>query len=381
MADSTNEKYMLTRDSLRSDLYGDFNSIENLEFLQEVLNTNPQLSAIINKHGQVVLSNTRTVKMAGIENVEQLIGKRPGEVFSCLHMNDTTAGCGTSESCRFCGILQTLKQSQAQSEKITNECRITTHENGRLVSHDFNVSCSPVFFNNEMYTLMNFMDIGSEKRGAVLENVFFHDILNRLGGLSGIIQVIKTENNQQDLREYIDLLETIGEMMIEEIQSQRYLKAAENANLMLNFQEHAAFDIIESVRRQIAFHPVMNSLNMTLDPICIDFKLKTDSTLLKRILLNMTKNAAEATPENGTISIHCSKKSGRVLFSVNNPGMIPRDVQLQIFQRSYSTKGHGRGLGTYSMKLFGENYLKGKVYFTSDEKSGTTFTIELPVDS
>jgi sensor histidine kinase regulating citrate/malate metabolism len=61
-------------------------------------------------------------------------------------------------------------------------------------------------------------------------------------------------------------------------------------------------------------------------------------------------------------------------------GTIPEDVRLQIFQRSFSTKGSGRGLGTYSMKLFGENYLHGRVYFRTNEKQGTTFTIELPLE-
>jgi K+-sensing histidine kinase KdpD len=380
MANGSNDKYLLTHDTLRPDLYGNFNSIENLEFLQEVLNSNPHVSAIINKNLQVVLANMHMVKMTGIKNIEQIIGKRPGEALSCLRNDESATGCGTTESCQLCGISQTIVQSQAQSKKITNECRITTNENGRLAFYDFKATCSPVFFNGEMYTLLNLIDIGSEKRSAVLENVFFHDMLNRLGGLSGIIHVIKTENNQQDLTEYIDVLETIGEMIIEEIQSHRYLKAAESDSLILNIQEYSAFDIIESVRRQFTFHPVMNSLTMTLDPGCADFKLKTDSTLLKRILLNMAKNAAEATPENGTIVIYCKKKSGIALFSISNKGMIPRDVQLQIFQRSYSTKGIGRGLGTYSMKLFGENYLKGKVYFTSNEKNGTTFTIELPLE-
>ena len=60
------------------------------------------------------------------------------------------------------------------------------------------------------------------------------------------------------------------------------------------------------------------------------------------------------------------------VFRVNNPGVIPANIRTQIFQRSFSTKGHGRGLGTYSMKLFGENYLNGKVYFQSNEKQGTT---------
>jgi sensor histidine kinase regulating citrate/malate metabolism len=50
---------------------------------------------------------------------------------------------------------------------------------------------------------------------------------------------------------------------------------------------------------------------------------------------------------------------------------------MQLFQRSFSTKGNGRGIGTYSIKLLTENYLKGKVSFFSNEEEGTVFSIEL----
>jgi sensor histidine kinase regulating citrate/malate metabolism len=52
---------------------------------------------------------------------------------------------------------------------------------------------------------------------------------------------------------------------------------------------------------------------------------------------------------------------------------MPRAVQLQIFQRSFSTKGNGRGLGTYSMKLLSERYLNGRVTFKSSSRDGTVF--------
>jgi signal transduction histidine kinase len=55
------------------------------------------------------------------------------------------------------------------------------------------------------------------------------------------------------------------------------------------------------------------------------------------------------------------------------------EVQLQIFQRSFSTKASsGRGIGTHSMKLLGERYLGGRVEFTSRDGEGTTFRITLP---
>jgi len=52
--------------------------------------------------------------------------------------------------------------------------------------------------------------------------------------------------------------------------------------------------------------------------------------------------------------------------------------QLQIFRRSFSTKGIDRGMGTYSMKLLTE-YLQGEVSFTSSEENGTLFVARYPL--
>lgn len=54
-------------------------------------------------------------------------------------------------------------------------------------------------------------------------------------------------------------------------------------------------------------------------------------------------------------------------------------TQKLVFQRSFSTKGEGRGLGTYSMNLIVRKYLRGKIDFLTGEKEGTTFYIGLPV--
>lgn len=63
---------------------------------------------------------------------------------------------------------------------------------------------------------------------------------------------------------------------------------------------------------------------------------------------------------------------------MHNPTLIPGSVQLQIFQRSFPTKGPGHGLGTYSMKFISERYLNGQVYFESNAENGTTFFAEFP---
>lgn len=63
---------------------------------------------------------------------------------------------------------------------------------------------------------------------------------------------------------------------------------------------------------------------------------------------------------------------------MNNVGVMPQDVQSHVFTRSYSTKGAGRGLGTYSIKLITETFLRGEAGFESTAGGGTTFTVRLP---
>ena len=103
--------------------------------------------------------------------------------------------------------------------------------------------------------------------------------------------------------------------------------------------------------------------------------LKTDPLLLSRVLGNMVINALEATPKGETIKIWTQlTENSEVRWEVWNPAPIPDKIKKRIFQRYFSSKpGHGRGLGTYSIKLFGETYLNGRVRFESSEHSGTRF--------
>jgi signal transduction histidine kinase len=74
-----------------------------------------------------------------------------------------------------------------------------------------------------------------------------------------------------------------------------------------------------------------------------------------------------------------SLRDDGVQFSVRNPGVIPPEVQLQLFQRSFSTKGANRGLGTYSVKLLTERYLGGRVWLNSNPDDGTVFHVWYPL--
>jgi signal transduction histidine kinase len=63
---------------------------------------------------------------------------------------------------------------------------------------------------------------------------------------------------------------------------------------------------------------------------------------------------------------------------VHNAGFISPEVRAQMFQRSFSTKGQGRGLGMYGVRLLTGNYLGGRVECMSSRDSGTTLLVILP---
>jgi signal transduction histidine kinase len=139
-----------------------------------------------------------------------------------------------------------------------------------------------------------------------------------------------------------------------------------------------SIESIGSVINIISSHEVGHNKIVLIAEDSYDTEFMTDRSLLQRIILNLLKNALEATPYEGIVLAGSEYRGGNIRFWVRNEGVIPHHVQMQIFKRSFSTKGKGRGLGTYSVRLLAENYLKGKTGFISNEKEGTVFFVDLP---
>jgi signal transduction histidine kinase len=132
-------------------------------------------------------------------------------------------------------------------------------------------------------------------------------------------------------------------------------------------------DVIELYEGQ----EVARKRTLKIDDEAIKVSFISDATLLRRILGNMVKNALEASPEGYTVTMGVDKSATGFNFWVHNATVISASYRQRIFQRDFSTKGSGRGLGTYSMKLLGR-FLSGDVSFESSVQGGTRFTLGLP---
>ena len=361
-------------------LLADKRSIESIEQFRELLNSLPFVAAILNKQRQIIFTNDVLLEVLGGVTIDDILGKRPGEALSCINAFKESGGCGTSEHCKVCGVVRTVLESQNSGKKVIQESRITSLVNGEEVSADYRVSATPFHWNKQEFTILTLSDISHEKRRRALEKIFFHDIINKAGSLTGFIDMLKDIKDTGKIQDYLKLAGTLSDELTEEILAQRSLLAAESGELELEFNTVKSLNILQNIVDQILNHYVALNRQIEIHQKSVNIEFRTDPVLLNRILTNMLKNALEATPEKDKVFIGCESENGKIVFWVHNDRVMPEEVKLQVFQRSFSTKGSNRGLGTYSIKLLGEKYLKGSVYFKSEADFGTRFYLELSVE-
>jgi len=351
--------------------------IEHLPMIHQLVDIVPEAFLILNKQRQIVFCNATFAEMLSAPE-EDIHGLRPGEALKCIHANETGGGCGTTEYCVYCGAVNAIMNSQNDHADFkTEECRIVGEDG--TTSYTFRVWAKNLTVDDEDYTIFIARDISGEKRRAVLEKIFFHDIMNTAGGINGVIQLLRNAD-RNELNELVDLVQNASQTMVEEINAQREILAAESGELTPHSTELKSKEILESVRGIYIKHEAAAGKSIRVADNCDDVVFKSDDRLLKRVVGNMVKNALEAEPRGTTITIDAKINGDAVDFNVHNPSVMPDAAKKQVFQRAYSTKGEGRGLGTYSIKLLGEKFLKGKASFTSEHGLGTIFSFTLPLE-
>ena len=346
-------------------------------FLEHLTKAVPCVLLILNPERQIVYKNQRTIDLLGTSAIEEMLGKRPGEVIRCVNASKSLGGCGTTEFCRECGTVNSALQSQAEGATVVKECRISTVSGG---AYEFRIWASPYRHGERDFTLFTLLDISNEKRRHALERTFFHDINNMLSVVVGYSQLLEGTTDEAIASEYIKTIIMAGNQLVEEIASHKRLLQAENGDLAVTISMIEPLSLLREVMNVFSMNEDLKDREIILDESSEGVEIATDHVLLRRVLENMLKNALEATVAGKKVQLTCKRSQSSLVFSVHNPSYMPQPVQHQIFRRSFSTKGKGRGIGTYSMKLFGEKYLKGKVWFSSTEDKGTTFYFSLPIE-
>jgi signal transduction histidine kinase len=116
-------------------------------------------------------------------------------------------------------------------------------------------------------------------------------------------------------------------------------------------------------------------VELTIDPPHPDPPIETDPQHLKRIFLNLLRNAAQAQPDRGRISISWQKSERGVAVTFTDAGEgIPPEAQERIFEPFFTTRESGTGLGLAIVKSLVEAN-GGSIRLVRSDQDGTAFEI------
>jgi signal transduction histidine kinase len=361
----------------KKELLGQAESLVHYPLPSHMFDMMPNIVLILNKQRQIVFANQVCLDLLGKTDTSSIIGLRPGEALDCIYSAVSAGGCGTTKFCKHCGAVKAILDSQL-GKKAVEECQLTRKKDGITQALDLLVWATPCEFNNEQFTVFTMTDISHEKRRRALERIFFHDVINTAGGIKGFLDFIVNEDAYLS-RDDLLLIHEFSAKLLDEIRAQRDLIAAESNELLVTKVDINSMTFLKKMVLMYNNHEVAKGKQIVISEGMEALDFSNDPVILGRIMGNLIKNALEATNPGGTIAVGCNRIENKINFWIFNRSSIPEDSQLQMFKRSFSTKGAGRGLGTYSIKLLTERYLGGNVSFSSSSENGTTFNVSLPL--
>ena len=343
-----------------------------------ILDRLPMGVAVFNTSRQIIYANEAFCALSDSgRGVADLIGLRLGDALACLGARLDDGVCGTTQLCRSCGAAKSLAASLAGAASASGDCSISRQGVQRLDNLDFRIWIWALRHADETFHVALLSDIRAEKRLDLMERIFYHDILNLVSGMQGVCELMREEEEGTRNAE-LDLLLFAVERVTDLILSQRDLSFAERGDYEVAVNKMGTLSLLSDITSLMRRESSCRGKTLAIAPDSSDVFFASDRKLVTRILVNMQKNALEATPPGGTVTVGCGRTDGQVRFWVHNAGMVAEEARPQIFRRAFSTKGRGRGLGTYGTKLFAESYLGGTVGFTTDATDGTTFYVLLP---
>jgi len=221
--------------------------------------------------------------------------------------------------------------------------------------------------------------IESERLSAVgrMANMVIHDIKNPMQGIRMFAEMAAdTDLSAEDRREF-------SETMCREIDRlvgmcQEILDFARGTTRLAAGEVTLDDFVIETVAA-LAVELEQHHVEVRTD-LRHGGALRLDAGRMRRVLLNLCRNAIEAMPDGGALSLTTARTDGGgVRIQVADTGSgIPQEIRDSLFEPFVTHgKDHGTGLGLAIVKKAVEDH-GGAVDVETADGEGTTFTLRLP---
>lgn len=199
-----------------------------------------------------------------------------------------------------------------------------------------------------------------------------HEVRNPLASLSGAVQLLKVDEEEERLMEIVQReISRINELVTRFLQSTR----STAFHPVPTDLEELVNEVVEtfSQDQQYAGLIQVHVMFQSLTPMPLDRER------VRQILWNLLLNAAQAMPEGGSIRVSGERVGLRVRLMVSDDGVGVDSKDLnRLFDPFYTTRVGGTGLGLATVDRCAREH-GGEVWVRSKEGQGTTFAVWLPL--
>ena len=214
------------------------------------------------------------------------------------------------------------------------------------------------------------VNLGEVESWEKLTRVLTHEIMNATAPIASISQMMLNHPaiKGSDLEEGMTAIHNTVEHLNSFVDS--YRKYSELQKPVP--QEVDLADVVGNVGQLFTD---VNWVNNLSGPITI----KTDSNLLRQILINLTKNAIEAHARSIGVDVEYGPENKVLLYYSNDGDLIPAEARSSIFIPFFTTKRSGSGIGlSLSRRLL--SVQGGMMSLLDTPRNGfhTTFLLEFP---
>ncbi len=329
---------------------------------------------LLDVHGKIAEMNKRVHERKGLKR-QQIQGlycwELEGEDFCCEHRQGI---------CPFRSTLQTGSKAEQVHSFVDNSGRMRY----------FRVYTYPVFDQERRLThvLEIRRDITSrtnielrlqqaEKMAAIgeLATYIAHEIRNPLFAIGGFANsLLRMPALEETAREKVSIILKESKRLDNILKSiLNFARPTDPREGMVDINR-----VVAETAELMGFGARDKGINVIMELDRRMAMVKGDAELIKQCLINMIKNAVEAMPQGGALTLRTGLRGTFVTLEVADTGPgIPQELREKIFNPFFSTKEKGAGLGLPMTKKIIEE-MGGRIELHTKVGQGTRFVLHLP---